>query len=282
MPRDRHLLLPAPLRRLSRPLGRNLRDLLYVLRNASSEVHPAPVFVLGNQKSGTTIIAALLGKLSGQAVTIDLLREIWRPTLHRIRSDDAFSFDDYVRRNRLAFSRPIVKEPNLTLFYPELRERFPRSAFAFVIRDPRDNLRSMLNALDLPGNLERLEKRHKHRFNPGWELVFDSSWLALPGDHWIDRLAHRWNFCCDVYLENPESLVLSRYEDFAADKEAEIRRLARALGLAERNDIAGELDVQYQTRGDRSVRWIDFFGAQNLARIESICGERMARLGYRV
>ncbi len=240
------------------------------------------MFVLGHQKSGTSIIAALLGKLSGREVTLDLLREVWRPTFHRIPGDDTWSFDDYVRRNRLGFSRPIVKEPNLTFFYPELRDRFPDSRFAFVVRDPRDNVRSLLDALEVPGDLARLEERHKHRFNPGWELVFDSSWLGLPGEHWIDRLAHRWNLCCDVYLENAERLALCRYEDFAADKYGEIRRLAGRLGLAEKNDIEHELDVQYQTRGDRSVRWIDFFGEENLARIESICAERMQRLGYRV
>ena len=47
------------------------------------------------------------------------------------------------------------------------------------------------------------------------------------------------------------------------------------------NDVQDELDRPFQPAGDRSVTWIDFFGPQNLARIESICGEEMRALGYR-
>jgi hypothetical protein len=41
------------------------------------------------------------------------------------------------------------------------------------------------------------------------------------------------------------------------------------------------VDVQYQPRGDRGVSWLEFFGRENLRRIEGICGGRMAQLGYR-
>ena len=46
------------------------------------------------------------------------------------------------------------------------------------------------------------------------------------------------------------------------------------------NDISDKVDRQYQRRGDRNVSWPDFFGPDNLARIERICGDRMQRFGY--
>ena len=45
------------------------------LRRRLARVHPAPTFLLGSQKSGTTAIAALLGKCTGLPTTLDLQNE---------------------------------------------------------------------------------------------------------------------------------------------------------------------------------------------------------------
>ena len=55
--------------------------------------------------------------------------------------------DALVQRYRLAFSRPVVKEPNLTFLYDELVRRFPQARVGLIIRDPRDNIRSLLERL---------------------------------------------------------------------------------------------------------------------------------------
>jgi hypothetical protein len=75
-------------------------------------------------------------------------------------------------------------------------------------------------------------------------------------------------------------MVLIKYEDFMKDKAATIMGLARALGRQPRHDISDKVDVQYQSRGDRDVKWVDFFGPNNLARLERICAVRMAAFGY--
>lgn len=279
MTRDRHLLLPAPVRALSRPLGRQLRDLQRAFEAARARVHPAPTFLLGNQKSGTSVVAALVGAASGLDVTIDLLREVWGPTFHRIPSGEV-TFEQYLRRNRHDFARPIIKEPNLTLFYEPLRERFPDSRFGIVVRDPRDNVRSLLQSIDIPGDLDALDPSYLEPLNPGWLLVLDARWRGIEGEHYIDQLAHRWNYCADVYLDRPDDFALCHYEDFLADKEGEIARFTRALGLEVRHPLGDRVDVQYQSKGTRGVSALDYFGERNLARIEDICGERMARLGY--
>jgi hypothetical protein len=280
-----HRFVPRGLRPASIAAGRGFRELQHRVMNRLVRVHERPIFVLGNQKSGTTAIAALLARAVGLEATLDLQREIRRPTYPLVARGE-MSFERFVAANRWGFSRPIVKEPNLTLFYDELRRRFPQAQFAFVLRDPRDNLRSILNTLGIRGDLARLADEpiapDHPRNTPGWRLVLDGRGLGIPGDHYIEQLAERWCRCADVYLEHSQVLALCRYEDFMADKLACLRTLAGALGLAVVNDVSDQLDTPFQPPGDRGVSWRGFFGRENLARIERVCGDRMAKLGYDV
>ena len=268
---------PEPLRQLWR-LGRHG---VFWARNQVARPHPSPVFVLGNQKSGTSAIAALLGHLTGLSTAIDLRREVGRqiyPTIVR----GEISFDELIRRNRLDFSRAIVKEPNLTFFYDDLRERYPSSRFVFVVRHPADNLRSILNRLSIDGDLPKLEQRHRDNVDPGFDLVLNGAWMGLvSGSHYIDRLCARWNACCDVYLQNKQAFELIRYEDFVADKISSLTGLAEATDLAPRYDIRNQIDRPFQRSGQRDVDLADFFGI-NLRRITENCGEKMNSMGYPV
>jgi hypothetical protein len=272
--------LPPPLESAGRAAWRGLREVGWSARGAFARPHPSPVFVLGNQKSGTSAIAALLGLSTGLSTAVDLRREMQRQTWLRVRRGE-LSFDALVRRNALDFSRAIVKELNLTFFYSEVLRRSPAARFAFVLRDPRDNVASILDRLRIPGNLEELSAEHCAGIDPGSELVLDSRWLGIdPGDHYVDRLAARWNACADVYLSRPAELVLVRYEDFLADKVGEIERLAARPGLEGGRDIRHRVDDPFQPAGHRSSDWRTFFGEENLLRIERICAERMRALDY--
>jgi len=263
--------------------GRAFRDLVYRAMNRIVRVNPRPLFVLGNQKSGTTAIAALLAEATDRSVTLDLTREVWKPTFQGIPSGDP-SFSDFVARNRWGFSRDLVKEPNLTLFYPELVAAFPEATFLFVLRDPRDNIRSLLNRLQLPGDLEALSEvawsTDNPHSTPGWGFVFDGRWRGIPGEHYIDRLAHRWRVCLEVYTANSEDMHLCRYEDFQADKRGTIASLARDLGYPVVADLGDRIDYPFQPGGDPSTVWAEFFGLENQARIETICAEGMQAMHY--
>jgi hypothetical protein len=278
-PVGRHARVPDWLRPLSWWVGRRFRWWHHALRSATAKPHPRPIFVLGNQKSGTSAIAGLLARRCGLSVSLDMLQETYFPTFHRVPGGD-LSFERYRRINRWEFSHEVVKEPNLTLLYPWLREAYPDSSMVFVVRDPRDNIRSLLNRLSIPGDLERLEERHKGEMNAGWELVLDGRWLGIEGEHFVDQLAARWVYCAQVYRDHAAVMHLSRYEDFEADKLGELDRLAGLLGLEMVHDVRDDLHRSFQPPGDRGVGWRDFFGETNLARIETICGEAMQTLGY--
>jgi len=258
-----------------------LRKLGILFRSVTAQINPVPIFVIGNQKSGTSAIAVLLAELTRLSLSMDLEREYLSRSQSYIRMKRGeLSFETFLARNRLSFSRDIVKEANLTIFFNELAEHFPASRFVYVLRDPRDNIRSILDRLNLRGDLWQLGQDHYRKLTRGWDTVLDGTWLGLRGENYIEMLARRWNFMVDVYLKNRERIFLVRYEEFVRDKVGVIELLAQRLGLVEANGISDKVDVQFQPKGNAGVSWRHFFGVENLLRIEEICGERMKTVEY--
>jgi hypothetical protein len=242
---------------------------------------PTPrVIIVGNQKSGTTAIAALLAKYIGQAVTLDITA-LWGENERRIH-DGEKSLMDFALAHKYDFSRPVVKEPCLTFLLPQVRATFPTAKVIFIVRDPRDNIRSILNRLKLPGNQQQLPMETYQRMPNGWEYVLDGTWMGLEGTSYIDMLAARWERAVALFFEHQAEAILVQYEAFATDKVATISRLAIDLGIAQQCDITKFLQVQFQPKGNPSVDWNKFFGAENLAIINGRCADTMVRLGYQL
>ena len=66
-------ILPISLKPLSRDIGFSFRTLIYKFKCINSKINPYPIFILGNQKSGTSVIISLLGVVfSGKITAIDL------------------------------------------------------------------------------------------------------------------------------------------------------------------------------------------------------------------
>lgn len=250
---------------------------------STSRIHPAPVIVLGNQKTGTSAIVGLLSQATGKSVTIDMFQYL-QGSFRESLLNKELAFGDFIRQNKFYFSTELIKEPSLTFFYDELRDFFPKAKFIMVMRDPRDNIRSILNRLGIPGNLQELDAASLEKLQPvkrkGWKMMLEGGWPPVAGNNYIENLAYRWNLAGDIYTNNKDNMVLIRYEDFIKDKVGAIANLAREVGLDPVHDITDKVDVQYQPRGDRNVKWLDFFGAENLDRIEAICGDRMKLFGY--
>ena len=247
------------------------------LTRRTNKIPYAPVIVLGNQKSGTSVIANLIAEYGDLSRIIDI-PETWWPALKYLLSGEQ-DLAEFVKKHKRRFSKGVIKEPNLTFLYPQLKTVLPCAKYLFVIRDPRTNIRSILNRVGLPGNatdkvLKQLTIPHK------WKPIFDANLWKLTGRHYIDILAERWNLAVDVYLDNMEDMLLFRYEDFLVDKISSIHEIGQKLNIEHRRSIDSIIDIQYQPIGDQNVSPEIFFGAENLKRIEKRCKDRMHQLQY--
>ncbi|MFW5947284.1 MAG: sulfotransferase family protein [Gemmatimonadota bacterium] len=264
--------------------GRQLSAAADILRRYLATPFASPnedaIIVLGNPKTGTTAIAALLAEYGDLSVTLDLWPRLRRPEDLAAVHSGRMPFRQFVRRFRADFARDVVKDNHLTFLYPHLAQRFPGARFVMVMRDPRDTIRSILNRLELPGDLDDLGPEHYRRMRPLWEAIIKSPWLDVGAGSYVERLAGRWALAARVYLEHTEEMTLVRFEDFLADRAGAIARLAERLGVEKAGRIEDRLDTPYQPRGDRGVRWRTFFGPTNLAAIESRCAVEARALGY--
>jgi hypothetical protein len=251
-------------------------------RNRTARSNPAPVFVLGNQKSGTTAIAALFAEATGKSITHDFLFHLPEEELRGLLFSPA-TLPTFVRAHRVPFSRAIIKDNSLTFLRSELMELFPAARFFFILRDPRDNIRSILNRLRIPGDLPILGEgdRAEADSNPLWSWLVDGVWPAVSGRNHIEKMARRWNRALDVYQNDPQGVPILRYEDFCEDKVGTIGKLAQSMGFAVVHEIGGLAGRQFQPAGDNSMSWRAFFGEDNLSSIEEICADGMSRFGYK-
>ncbi len=245
--------------------------------------HPAPVLVMGNQKSGTTAIAALLARATDKTYSYDVFNRLGaEQSLERLIARQT-RVRDFVASHPHDFATDVIKAPPFGLLYDGLRETFPDGRFVFIVRDPRENIRSILDRLALPGNLDALGPREREAWAdlPGWRLIMEGRTPPTAGENYIETLANRWNRFADACLADAGRLECVRYEDFCDDKVGTVADLARRLGWEVVRDVSDEVDRRYQRAGkNRGTPWRDFFGQANLDRIERICGERMKAFGY--
>ena len=241
-----------------------------------------PVVILGNQKTGSTAIAALLAQATGRSITLDLQSAIDDVGWQLCVKYGVMSFENLAYEYKSDFCRSIIKEPSLTYFSQELFELLPKAKFVFIQRDPFQNIRSILNRLKIPGDLDTISYNDWPELcrTPVWRLTMDSSWLGRRKGSYIEGMAHRWDLSARTYLDAKEKFFLIKYEDFVKDKKKSVELLAAHLGLTIRNDISLSVDIQYQPKGYDNVPLSNSFGKKNMNIIRTICGESANALGY--
>ena len=246
-------------------------------------INETPIIVLGNQKSGTSAIAALLGEMTQKTYGIDMFYRFGNVESKVLAG--ALAWEDFVDLAREYFSRDIIKDPGFTFLLEPLSRTFPDARYVFVVRDPFANIRGILNRVDVPGNLKDMSDKHwekLRRESPGWEPVLSGQSGDCAGATYIETLALRCSKALELCHKKPLPWVTVRYEDFLTDKVGTIADIARKLSLTPDNDISGIQDRAFQPPSRIRSSPIEFFGAKNAEIIESICKDAMGPFSYRL
>ena len=240
------------------------------------------VIVAGMPKSGTTAIARLLASATGGNVCSDPFYQLDQKKI-AFREDifnNKVTLESLWKRHRdIFFSGSIIKDPNFPFFISEIKEFLPEVKLVSIVRDPRDNIRSVLDRLKLPGNPSSIDLDVVD-IPPTWRNVLKGNNPDIPGENYAEVLAWRWRLSAEAFLQYRDICVEIRYEDFNKMKSESIAGLARKLGYEKLRNIDHLVNVQYQPRGNPDVRWDSFFGETVLGSIEEITCPAMREFGY--
>lgn len=224
------------------------------------------IIILGHQKSGTTAIATLIAKRSSLSYTADIVRS------HRNHIDwdylhnKEIDFSSFSKKYKYEFSKSLLKEPELSFFYKDLKEQCSDRKFIFVLRHPVDNIKSILSRLKL-NSMSELKDSRIYRS----ELDKFPMWKSILGDidNPIPALCKRWNDLVTIYEDNKENIYLIKYENFHENKKKSIDELCCYAEVKPINDINDLLNVQYQKKGSR-ISNTDFFRDEDILLMESL------------
>lgn len=164
----------------------------------------------------------------------------------------------------------LEKTPEHALRLSYLVEHFPQSTFIFLVRDPRDGLRSA-------------------RGHSGY-------WSSLPTQDQTGGYIETWRQSVETYktYEGVSSVLLVRYEDFCRQPDEELRRVLGHIGLEMDPDQldpsaygAGheeKVDAHARLREPitpKSVgRWRNELSEDDVQRVERTLVKEMRALGY--
>jgi hypothetical protein len=242
---------------------------------------PDKIFIMGNQKSGTSAIASLLAMASEKTYCIDIFVKM--ASYESKILDGDYLFEDFVSEASFYFKKEIVKEPEFIFFYDELNSLFPKSTFINIVRDPFSNIRSILNRLKLTASdAEKITNLTESLLpeNPLWDLLVDTNRMPYRGRNMFEMLVSRWQYAVNIRPNFVEKNFLTvRYEDFLQDKINFINDLCVSLGLEIKKDVSPYLNVNFQPKGI-PVAKENFFSKEQIDFIYENCSEDMKRYDY--
>lgn len=261
-------------------LSKIWNELLYYIKVKSnfSNVNKSPIILFGNQKSGTSAISALLARHGGLTLTLDFkVRRYVYNDFYRVVKRTK-SVDSFCEQYSYLFSNDIIKEPNLTLLMPEMCEKFPDAKKIFIVREPLENIRSILERLGLSSVYD---KSDLGRVNFVWENILLGGDLEEKSneDCLVLNLAFRWLRMAKMALDLHQVKII-RYEDFNQNKLQFIEELADSVGVFRKADVSEFVDYQYQPKGaGQSVN--SFFSPQLKEQILDVVGDTALEFGYK-
>lgn len=243
------------------------------INNIISKPNREALFVFGHQKSGTTAIAELLARYVGKSLTIDPPCT-WEPYFSKLLNGE-INLEKHIIANSYDFSKDIIKDPNLSYFFNQLEKTFNIDQYIVIVRNPFDNIRSILNRLGVPGDKDEINIENLPYY---WHSTFGIE----KGENYVRVLAKNWIKAYEnINMLESDKCILVKYEDFLMDKEKFIGTIASNLKLVEVNDISKLVDHQFQPKGVNQSKEV-FFNDKNINIIYDTCFTKMKYFGYDV
>ncbi|MCG7638515.1 MULTISPECIES: sulfotransferase [unclassified Alteromonas] len=235
----------------------------------------APVFLLGTQRSGTTLLTRILSNHSSVYVQNELpLTQLF---------DDEFSLDKFYRNMDNLFEKRFgksvktfikerklevwgLKDPQLTEYLNELESFIPESKFILIIRDARGVVNSYINNK--------------------WGLGTNAYTGAI-----------RWNKEVNLQLEfakkYPNNVFTLLYEDLILDMENELQRICSFLEIPfdhkmlayheKKADLeSNKQNINTSKAPSRQIteKWKTELSKSEIDIVISTCGKTLQTLGY--
>ena len=267
---------------------------------AVGKLDPAPVFVVGCPRSGTTFTAESIGAVPGffDLGEVNRLKASIAPLHRAAQAGQRAEVVDELRRmlrraQRAAFvggARAVEQTPESTFLIPELAAAFPEAQFVHLVRDGRDVAASLLErgwlagrrAASVDGHLtsrddagQRFGEHARFWVEAGREDEFERSSDARRCA-WAWR---RYESAAASHLAelDAERVATVRYEELAADAGAVAARLGRSLGSSRPEAFTGAFSAMH---GGSVGRYRDALAPDQLADVVAEAGDLLHDLGY--
>ena len=237
------------------------------------------VVVSGMPKSGTTAILKLLGDATGMKTCNDPFFHLDKRqvTFRQSLFEGDVQLSELVREYPDIFDGAIIKDPNFPLLQHQLRSTFINARVVHLVRNPFDNIRSILDRLGMDGSGD--DKQIEQRQLRGtWRNVLEGQYPTIVGENHIERLANRWLVSVN---QIPQQGMVVLYEAFRQNKQVYIEDIAIKLHLPVTNNIADKVNVQFQPGGRKKhLSAEEFFTESAYNTIKDITAGARSRFGY--
>jgi hypothetical protein len=193
----------------------------------------------------------------------------------------ALPIQDLIAKYPYLFAFDLIKDPNFALWAGDLMDAFPDAVSFAIVRDPRQNIRSIFDRVGLDGRVSDISRV---RFDPN----IPKPWISyLKGEYHnnghqnpVRVAAKRWSQINEAILAHKDRIKIIKYENFVLAKEESILDLLYYAGFSHENEINDLVDVQFQPAGRTKIAPLQFFGDKNYAEIVKCCYATASKLGY--